>query len=277
MKMVIPKIPLSIAILSLTLLFFSCDNVSGVGGYIPNADYLGTNNSVYKHTFFIIDSLGNKISDFKDTVTISVSIEEKAINGISPSIKIIANSRSAELNGIGSDNYTQTRWYSQANDTVYCTAYSGSGGMFLPKKTNINRDQGFDFDTPYLVTMLMRSKKIPFDSIYNASTKRAIYLMPLQVGTQWHGYPSSYGFIQVRKVQSIENITTNNRQYQCFKVQTSINSEVFKPDETWYDYVAREGIILRMIALTMEISTETNPNGIGRATFYERLELISQF
>ncbi|MFZ4620412.1 MAG: hypothetical protein ACOYNS_07630 [Bacteroidota bacterium] len=275
--MILSRNVATVLIMAVILPFSSCVNSgSGDVGSITSADFLGTNNARYRHTFSMIDSLGKTLDSFIDTITVTVSMEPKTIQGFTNSLKVEARSTPSVYNGkvIGSSSITH--WYATRNDTVYQIAYSSGGGLFLPRTAQRSTGEfSADLSVPYSVQRYLRNQQRSADSIYIPELWRAVYSLPLYNGKQWFGYPPSYWFKQRKRVESTENISTAAGIFSCFKIRISINSDQFRPEEIWYDYVSKEGIILRTVQMTVNIATETNPDGVGRATFNERLELLS--
>lgn len=262
-----------------SLVFFSCkDDPSGNYGYVQSADYLGRDGSVYQEHYTIVDSLGDTFSNIYDTITLHVSNENQQIGEYPVSLKILAvvnpvqTSDSVVIAGVSGSN-----WYATTNDTVYAFAYQGiSPALAFPKHAGFSTQQKyFSFDIPYAVEKYLELKNFNPDSIYLSEQKRAVYPLPLFVGKQWQCFKSNYWFQRVRKVEGIENVTTKAGTFRCYKIRSSFLGSDFNPNEIWYDYISKEGIILRTLQLTLEIATETNPDGVGRATVTERLELVS--
>lgn len=253
------------------------DNAAGNYGSYVSSDYIGTNNTKYLHRFYIIDSLGNTIENFVDTVAINTAIEEKKIGAYDNSIRIDAYSSSSFFSGVGERGVSRSRWYARSGDTVLLVGYRNAGGMYFPKRENASiKSTSFDLSMPFAVKRYLQMKRINADSIYLPEQKRAIYIFPLYAGKQWSGFAPFYWFKQIRKVESEITVQTAAGVFPCYKIRTSINSQEFLEDEIWYDFVSKEGIILRTIELTIKITTEVNPDGIGRAKVYERLEMISK-
>jgi hypothetical protein len=262
-----------------SLVFFSCkDNPSGNYGYIQSADYLGRDRSVYQDHFAMVDSLGDTLSNFYETITLYLSTENQQIGEYPVSLKILAQadpvSSSDSIVFAGSSG---SNWYATTNDTVYAFAYQGIGpSLAFPKRgSNLKWQTSFNFDIPYAVQKYLEIKNFDPDSIYLSEQKRAVYSLPLFVGKQWQCFKSNYWFQRVRKVEGIENVTTKAGTFQCYKIRSSLIGDDFSPNEIWYDYISKEGIILRTLQIIVEITTVENPDGLGRATVSERLELVS--
>ncbi len=254
----------------------ACTNdSSGNSGGIPSADYLATDHSVYRHSYVIIDSLGKKIQDLVDTVTVTVTTEEGMIQGFDRSVKVTAQSTPFVSPEITFPGTTSVHWYAASNDTVYLIAYRTSGGLFLPKGKPAVAS-GFDLTFPSAATRFVKMNSRFADSLYWSSPKRAVYVMPMYAGREWRGFPNGHWFTQIRKIESVQTITTQAGSFPCYMIRTSINSNQFSSNEIWYDYVAKEGIILRTLDAEWNLSTEASPDGVGRAMFHERLELISR-
>lgn len=254
----------------------ACTNdSSGNSGGFPSADYLAADHSVYRHSFVIIDSLGKKIEDLVDTVTVTVATEERMIQGFERSVKVTAKTTPIVTPETTFPGTTSVHWYAASNDTVYLIAYITSGGLYLPKgKSNVI--PGFDLSFPSAATRFVKMNIRFADSIYWSTPKRAVYVMPMYAGREWRGYPAGHWFTQIRRIESVQTITTQAGSFPCYKIRTSINSSQFSPDEIWYDYVAKDGIILRTLDAEWNLSTEVHPDGVGRAMIHERLELISR-
>ena len=265
-----------VALMSCVSLSSCINNGSGNVGNTVSADFLATNNTKYRHTYSMIDSLGKTLQYFEDTVTVNVSVEENAIHGIEQSLKITARSTPYMMNGMAYPGTSTINWYTKENDSVCLIAYASPGPLYLPKGY-AQPALPFDCDlsTPYSLKHYHITNTSLMDSMYLSDPKRLIYVLPLYPGKQWSGYSKEYWFKQLREIETVENVSTSAGIFSCFKIRTSINTAQFTPEAVWYDYISREGIILRTLEMTLNISTENNPEGIGRAKFYERLELIA--
>ncbi len=264
-------------VLALGLVFGSCkDNSTGNSGNNISIDYIATNNSVYFHTSYIIDSLGQKINSYKDTIRINIYPEHTKIGEYSNSLRLESSSHPVDSNGTVFGPYHAKNWYAQSFDTVYAIANAGDRTSFFLKSAGINIKKAvFDFNNPINGFPFHHIQNAKMDSIRFSETKSVVYALPFAINKEWQCFPDGWIFHRKKKVENIETISTPAGTFSCFKIHTSLTSPDFLPGDLWYDFVSREGLVLRTMEIEIQISTVQNPDGAGRATFYSRFELVS--
>jgi hypothetical protein len=264
-------------VLALGLVFGSCkENSTGNSGSNISMDYIATNNSVYFYTSYIIDSLGQKILSYKDTIRINIYPENTKIGEYSNSLRLESSSHLVDGNGTAFGPRHAKNWYAQSFDTVYAIAEAGEQTSFFLKSAGINiKNAVFNFNNPISGFPFHRVQNTTMDSIRLSETKSVVYALPFSINKEWQCFPDGWVIHRKKKVENIESISTPAGTFSCYKMRTSLTSRDFLPEDLWYDYVSREGLILRTMKIEVQISTEQNPDGAGRATYYSRLELVS--
>ncbi len=264
-------------VLALGLVVDSCkENSTGNSGSNISMDYIATNNSVYFYTSYIIDSLGQKINSYKDTIRINIYPENTKIGAYSNSLRMESSSHPVDSNGTAFGPYHAKNWYAQSFDTVYAIANAGVQTSFFLKSAGINiKNAVFDFNNPINGFPFHRVQNTIMDSLRLSDTKSVVYALPFSINKEWQCFPDGWVIYRKKKVENIESISTPAGTFSCFKIHTSLTSRDFLPEDLWYDYVSREGLVLRTMKIETNITTAQNPDGVGRATYYSRLELVS--
>lgn len=148
-----------------------------------------------------------------------------------------------------------SNWYSRADNTLREVAYRNAGGpSAMPKRAGTALPS--PLGSPALLQDIGQD-----DTIIQRQDLRVVYQYPLDAGETWLSFTDP--FEQTREVLRLESVEVAAGTFECVVIQTFVPTlgEGF----VWIDYVAREGLVLRVIEQSLsEVSTSS-----------ERLELIS--
>jgi hypothetical protein len=258
---------LYIALIAVTMTAVSSCTTDNESGTLPSVPFLTGASSSYLHTMSVSDSLGTAIDSRADSFTVRIISTNATFNGIAPLALL-------EMTKLGSTTPLQRVWYKTGSDTLteigyqFLNAGSMVGGMSRFPKMQSGPGIGALMTVPETVRRIMRMR-IAADSARLRDDPRIVYLFPLTIGDQWVSFRSP--FLQTRHVIGSEMVTVRGGTFFCVKIRSAVEG-LFE----YFDYVAADGLVLRTIAVMLEVTTETDPDGTGEfITMKERLELIS--
>lgn len=260
------------------LLNLSCkENSTGNSTDNLSFEYIGTNNSVYASHSYLVDTLGNVLVEYRETTYVNIYFDTSTIGNYHNSVRVDSRGSVRDSSNKIVRTYNNQNWYVRLNDTLYEIAYKGAGGSYFLKSSSvIAKTHNINFADPFGIIPIAGIKSIQSDSIKLNEARYAVYKLPLALNSEWQCLPLGYPIQRRKKIESQESISTPAGTFSCFKIHASLVSRDFEPDVIWYNYVAREGLILRTIKMDVVITTQENPDSGMKATYYIRLELISK-
>ena len=252
----------------LIILFSSCkdDGVKGDNTITSIPYVVGTSNSYRWSTQ--IDSAGNFIQSISDSFTVKIESNTESFNGLN-------NLTLLEARRLSGTEVLQRVWYKMNNDSLTEIAYrfgpNMSGISIFPKR-NSSIAFGSLMSLPRAINSVLATKTA-LDSIILRDDPRIVYKFPLSIGMRWISFHSP--FLQTREVVGTEQVTVQSGVYSCLKIKSSFY--ISSTDSlVYYDYVTKEGLILRTFTSRLLYTTENNPEGLGVfVTLDERLEIIA--
>lgn len=247
----------------------SCQKDSGVEstGRSPySIDYLAMGTNTYCWSAQMVDSLGHVLISDSDTLSVRVA-------GIGESVGQYSNLICLEASSSHGGHAASRSWYLQSTDALTEIAYAGAGAvpLSLPKKSTASAS--FRLSLPVSLQRILASR-VASDSAQLWDEVRVVHRYPFTIGTKWASFHQP--FYSEREVVGYESVKVKAGTFFCYKIKTTIDLGDGPLAMEWYDYVAREGIVLRTLYVPMLlVTTEDHPDGTGWASSIERLELLS--
>ncbi|MFA6455389.1 MAG: hypothetical protein WCW40_01105 [Bacteroidota bacterium] len=229
--------------------------------------FLTGSHNLYEWTFGR-DSSQSQIFSTRDSLTVSVLSNSEQQFGYS-------NLTLMEVRSKKYPSGISRVWYRNANDSLTEVGYAGIGTVpFVMPKSDITPAAYSQFTLPYLVRVAAAQHVNITDSISKRSENRIVYHFPLTMNSVWISFRTP--FLEKREVVGIEEIAVKAGRFICSKIKTEIYFGATKDTSLqWYDYVAREGLILRTLTFSGLYTSEQHPDSAFAYFGRERTELIS--
>ena len=212
---------------------------------------------VYAWSLSFEDSTGAVISVLTDTFSVRVvSIDDSLAD--TPDLTRV------EVTSSGTD-VTGTVWYQHTSAALEEVAVQSINVLppIAPKRAPQTQTRSLN-----LFRGATTSGSIGADSVMIHAARRSVYRYPMGQGRRW--VVASIPFVESREVVRLENLTVAGGTFETVVLRT----EIPNLDAEAFDFVAREGLILRTFEVHEENATiggTIRPIAVTR----EHLELIS--
>jgi hypothetical protein len=267
---------LHICVGALCLFLASCDKSGpgdpGSGGVIQSVRFdLGTR-SIYAWSVSQMDSAGIYRPVQQDTFQVRVV-------GMGETLGTFTNLTRLELSEIHGSTGLAYCWFQIGKEQLVEIASSGAGRVpvISPRLSSMQYAGGAlagesGSKIPWILSPFALTRNKSGDSVIVRGDPRIVYQYPLKAGQLWVSF--SDPFQSARSVIGVEDLAVTGGTFRCAKVKTTVS--MFDSSFVWYDYVAADGLIMRVIQLTAPVTTTDDPSSSILIRSQEKLELIQR-
>ena len=249
-------------ILSIIILFSSCEELVNIGDNNPSQKYPTQVGREWEYTttwkFEYYDGTGHIDSNSTEIIenTIVQIITEADTIGSYKDLVLFAGF------DLSTPQNINKMWYMNADSGLFAIAYSNPGASqpVFPKQSIISFEQLKHFIKTigtfpgYFDAAIILNPAVDTIQYYSPARKALMY--PLTIGSRWIELTTP--FFRERFIQKQETINTNGKNYYCYKIEANWNFQ----NLLFNDYVdLNSGLIQReIIADSMLLVTVTNPD-----------------
>lgn len=251
--------PFVLLCLLATVGFLGCDSTNEEDALVSAVGL--DEGTTFSYRWSIMDTSLSNIPIDSDILQVKIAATGEEVGPHKDLIRI-------EVSSSADKDLVSDIWYRETEAQVVEIAYRNSAVLPLaaPKQGKHSSRAHWSLLSPFSSDFASKSA----DSTVIRDESRVVYRLPLTSGQEWTSF--SDPFVQTRKVVGTETVTVEAGTFECVVI-ASESPDTFS-NVVWHDYVAKEGLVLRVIKSTFELR-DTVGNLLESTNREERLELTS--